>query len=167
MLSILALCVTLISPSATALKVGVVDLQQAIQATKKGKSAKSKLEKDFKKQKDGFDKEDQKFKKEVADFQKKSAVLSADARKKKEVELQRRRFAWQQKVQQAQLKINQEEAKLTAPILKGLRELVPSISKKSKVKFVFEKNSSGLLHAEEQVDLTKDLVAAFDKKFKK
>ncbi len=146
-----------------ALKIGTVDLQKALQESKKGKAAKSNLEKEFEARKKKIDAEQDSIRKESEDFQKKSMVLSEKARAEKGMQLQARMGAWQELVQKSQGEIQQKEVEMTKPIIEGLRELTNDLAKKKDVELVYEANA-GLLYAKDRVDLTPDLIKAYDEK---
>lgn len=157
----------LVSSAAMAnIKIGVVDLQKALQEVKAGKTAKASLEKEFQTKKGVLDKEQEEIRKLSEDFQKKSMALSQEARAQRGMELQKRMGQWQESVQKSQVDIQKREASLTKPILDGLRELIPELSKDKKVDLVLEVNTGGLLYAVERVDLTDELIKKFDSKKK-
>ena len=158
-----------------AVKVGVIDLQKALQEVKRGATAKSTLEKEFDAKKKQIEKEQTSIKKMSEDFQKKSMVMSEKARQEKGMEVQQKMQGFQELVQKSQMEIQQREGELTAPIIKDLREMVPELAKSKGLEMVFETNSVGgpsqalgsnLVYAQDKADLTPDLIAAFDKKFK-
>jgi outer membrane protein len=169
-------CVFVLSSQAIAqIKVGVVDMQKALQDVNRGKTAKSSLEKEFDRKKKEIEKEQADIKKMTDEFQKKAAVMSEKARQEKQIEIQTRMGNFQELVQRSQMEIQQREAELTMPIVKDLRDLVADIAKSKSLEMVFETNANGpaammgssLIYAKDKVDVTTDLVQAFDKKHKK
>jgi outer membrane protein len=147
----------------SAVKVGIVDMEKALQSVKKGKDAKARLEKKFNQKKAQFEKQKKEFDKAQEDFKKKSVVLSDKAKNEQMMELQQKFAELQQLNQQAQVEMQQEEVKETQPIVKGLTELMPTVGKEAKVDVVFEAKA-GLLYAADSVDITDQLVKAYDKK---
>lgn len=150
--------------SAHALKVGVVDLQRALQEVKAGKAAKLSLEKEFQEKKKKLDKEQDEIRKMIEDFQKKSMALSQEARAQRGMELQKRQGEWQESVQSSQADIQKREANLTRPILEGLRTMIESLAEDKKTELVLEVNTGGLLFAADKVDLTDELIKKYDAK---
>jgi len=169
-----ALGVLVSSASAADLKVGTVDLQKALTEVKKGKEAKSTLEKEFNEKKKKIEDEQNALKKAQEELEKaaKNVALSQSAREKKVADFQRRAQAFQELVQRSQGEMQQREVELTKPIVDGLRAIVPEVAKKKKMSLVFEGNSTGptgvssnpLLFAEEKTDLTEDVIKAYDAK---
>lgn len=164
LLSSFVASVTLSSTAAFADKIGVVNLQRALQECKRGKAAKAALEKEVEDKKKKIDGERSSIQKATEEFQKKSAVLSEKVKTEKGVELQGRMQAFQELVQKSQAELQGREQELTKPILESLKTLIGTIAKKDGVKAVFEESTSGLLFAEEKVDLTEKLIKAYDAK---
>jgi outer membrane protein len=157
------LALTAVSSQA-AIKVGVADLQKALQTVKKGKTAKTALEKEFQEKKKKIDAEQEAIRKMSEEFQKKSLVLSEKARSEKGMEIQQRIAAWQEMVQKAQGEMQGREGEMTRPILEGLRTISGELAKKKSFELMFEANSSGLLYAADRTDITEELIKAFDEK---
>lgn len=155
--------ITMLSLPAFALKVGVVDLEKALQSVKKGKDAKDKLEKKFKAKKVTFDKQKKDFETAQEEFKKKSLGLSEKAKNEQMLALQQKYAALQQLNQDAQVDMQQEEVKETQPIIKGLQDMIPEVSKDSGLELVFEAKA-GLLYATDKTDLTDKLINLYDKK---
>ena len=145
-------------------KVGLVDLQKALQEVKKGRSAKSSLEKEFQEKKKKIEAEQSAIKKDSDEFQKKSSLMAEKARVEKGTKIQQRMSAWQELVQKSQIDIQGREAELTRPILDGLRAMIPDLARKKKLDLVVEQNTGGLLYAVDKSDLTEELIRAYDEK---
>ncbi|MBP7844345.1 MAG: OmpH family outer membrane protein [Proteobacteria bacterium] len=153
-------------PLFAGVKIGTVDLQQALQESQSGKKAKEALEKEFNTRKSTIDKERTAFEKLQEDLQKSAALLSKEARGKKEAEMQQKAMNLQKMVQDSEMTMRQKEAEMTKPIIEGLRELLPDLSRKRGVDLVVEKNA-GLLYAVDISDMTEELIRLYDEKNKK
>jgi len=92
-------------------------------------------------------------------------VLSADARAAKEREYQQKVRAFQLFAKDAQEELQQEDAKATRNILEGLSKIVKEIGDKGGYTVIVEKNS--LLYASNGIDLTNQVIQAYDKLPKK
>lgn len=161
--SVLLGLLSLVSVQAFAFKVGVVDLQKALQDSKKGKAAKANLEKEFQAKKKEIDKQQESLRKMSEEFQKKSLVLSEKARAEKGMELQQKMGAWQELVQKSQSDIQAKEAEMTRPLIDGLRAQLNDLAKKKDVDVVYEANA-GMLYAKDRVEMTEELVKLYDEK---
>ena len=144
-------------------KIGYVDLQKAIQETNAGKKAKKDLEKEFNSKKDELQKKEADLKKMNEDFEKKKNVLSDDVRNKKQQELQQEMFKYRELVGQSQLNLQKREQELTKPILEKLQEVLDKVAKDAGYTMVLEKNEQSVLWAKKDVDLTDEVVKAFEK----
>jgi outer membrane protein len=149
---------------ATVIKLGVVDMQKAIQTSEKGKKAKAQLEKEFNAKKSELQKEETKLKKDSDEFSKQASVLSEEARNKKGMELQERIQKHQAAMMKAQNDIQQKEAELTSPIVTALRDIIKDLAKKKNYTVVLEKNENTVLYSLDKDDLTSEVVTAYNKK---
>jgi len=161
--SVVLAAMPLLSSNALAVKVGTVDLNKALQESKRGKNAKSNLDKEVEDKKKKITSEQDSIRKLSEEFQKKSLVMSEKARTEKGMEIQQRMGAWQELVQKSEGEIQERHAELTRPILDGLRGMIGELAKKKSLEVVHEVNS-GLLYAADRVDLTEELIKAYDEK---
>ena len=157
----------ILSVSAMAeVKIGVVNIQKIITSIKQGKSVMTTLEKSFKSKQKELKKEEEGIKKLQVDYQKQSLVLSDKAKLKKETELRNKIQALQKKTMDYQKDIQKQEAELKKPILEKLKPIIDEVSEKMKVAMTFEITSSPLVYAESKVDITDEVIKAYDKKNK-
>jgi outer membrane protein len=145
-------------------KIGYVDMQKAIQATKAGQKAKKDLETEFEKRKKTLQAKEADLKKEGEELEKKAMVLSEDVRTKKQKDFQTNMMEFQQTVQKNQQEIQQEERKLTEPILKKLQSVIEETAKKDAYTVILEKRENGVLWAQKELDITDQIVKAFEAK---
>lgn len=163
-LTILGMGISTASAATNAdVKIGVVDMQQAIQSVKEGKSARSKLEKEFNKKKKELQNEEAQIKKMHEEFQKKSLVMSEKARAEKQQEIQGRILKLQQKTMQSQQEIQQKEKDLTQPIITKLRKIIKDMAEKQGYSVVLEKNENTVLYFLDKDDLTTEVIKRFNK----
>ncbi|MCB0391249.1 MAG: OmpH family outer membrane protein [Bdellovibrionales bacterium] len=145
-------------------KFGYVDMQKAITLTSDGKSAKDKLEKEFKKKQAELKKMEEDLKKMSKDLEKKALVLSDDVKLKKQQELQEEMLKYREIVGKSQLEIQKKERELTLPIVTKLKEVIADIAKKEEYTMILEKSEQSVLWAKDDADLTEKVVKAFEKK---
>lgn len=145
-------------------KIGYVDMQKAIQSTKAGQKAKKNLEAEFEKRKKTLQSKEANLKKQGEELEKKAMVLSEDVRSKKQKEFQQNMMEFQQTVQKNQHEIQQEERKLTEPILKKLQAVIEDMAKKESYTVILEKRENGVLWAQKDLDITDQVVKAFEAK---
>ena len=144
-------------------KIGYVDMQKAIQTTKAGQKAKKDLEAEFEKRKKSLQSKEADLKKMGEELEKKAMVLSEDVRAKKQKEFQTSMMEFQQTVQKNQKEIQDQERKLTEPILKKLQAVIEGMAKKDNYTVILEKRENGVLWAQKELDITEQVVKAFEK----
>ena len=113
LVSVFAVSLAMAGASARAdVKIGLVDMQQALQTVDAGKKAKSQLEREFNSKKKELEAEKASIDKMGAEFQKQSMVMSDEARSKKQAELQERVMKFQELTARSQSEIQQKEQEL-------------------------------------------------------
>lgn len=145
------------------MKVGVVDMQKALQSVEAGKKAKAQLEKEFNAKKKELETEKTALEKAGAEFKKQSLVMNDEARAKKQNELQERYAKLQENMARSQGELQQKELELTQPILAKLRGVIAEIAKQKNLTMVLEKNENTVLFSQEKDDLTSDVIASYNK----
>ncbi|MGZ3772637.1 MAG: OmpH family outer membrane protein [Pseudobdellovibrionaceae bacterium] len=143
-------------------KVGVVDMQKAIQSTAVGKKAKGELEGEFNKKKKELEKKEADLKKMGEDLEKKKSVLSEDALAKKQAEFQEEMLKYRDVVGKSQVEIQKKERELTAPILEKMKKVIAKVAKDKGYTMVLE-NSQMVLYSTAESDLTDEVIKAFEK----
>jgi outer membrane protein len=165
MKSLVALITLVFSLNSFSMVIGKVDIQRVLLSVAQGKKVRDQLKAEFEKKKKVLDKEQQKIKKMQEDFQKQSLVMSDSAKVEKEKELQEAVMKLQQKSLGFQKEIQEMENKMKGPIIDRVREIVTSISKKTKVDVTFEASTAPVVYAKNEKDITDDVIKAYDKKF--
>lgn len=165
MKSLVALITLVFSLNSFSMIIGKVDIQRVLLSVSQGKKVRDQLKAEFEKKKKVLDKEQQKIKKMQEDFQKQSLVMSDSAKVEKEKQLQEAVMKLQQKSLGFQKEIQEMENKMKGPIIDRVREVVTTVSKKSKVDVTFEASTAPVVYAKNEKDLTDDVIKAYDKKF--
>ncbi len=157
------LLVLLMTFPALAEKVGYIDMQKVIQATKAGKKAKETLDGEFKKRKEGLDKKKADIEKMGMDLEKKKTVLSEEVLGKKQMELQEEMMKFQKVVAENQGEIQKKEKDLLEPILEKMRKVIENVAKEKGFSMVLEKQGQNVIFAQKEMDLSDDVIKAFEK----
>lgn len=144
-------------------KVGVVDMQKAIQTSSAGKKAKKEVEGDFEKKKKDLKKKEDDLKKRVEEFEKKQAVLSDKVRQEQQVDLQKDMMQFREEVSKSQVTIQQRERELTKPILEKLQKVILEIAKEKDFSIVLEKAEQSVMFAKTELDITDEVIKRADK----
>jgi outer membrane protein len=148
------------------LKIGVLDVKRAIESTKDGKNIEKQLKKELDKRQKQLNKLSGDIKKMGEDLQKKSAVLSDEARTKKQQEIQGEMVKYQKLVQESNVEMRKKEEKLIGPILKKMETIVDKLAKKEGFTMIFQKSESGpnaVIWAKKEIDITDKVIKAYGK----
>jgi outer membrane protein len=151
---------------ASEIKIGIVDMQRALQSVDAGKKAKSKLETEFNAKKKELQSEEAQIKKLGEEFKKKALVLNEEARAKKQAELQERFMKFQEMTQRAQMEIQQKEQELTGPLVVSLKTIISDVAKKKGMTVVLEKNENTVLFSLEKDEVTDEVIQIFNQQNK-
>ena len=155
-----------VANAAEDLKIGVVDMQRALQTVDAGKKAKAQLETEFNKKKQQLQSEEASLRKASEEFKKQSLVLNEEARTKKQAELQERFMKLQEMTGRAQSEIQQKEQELTAPLIVSIRAIIADLAKKKGMTMILEKNENTVLFSLEKDELTDEVVQIFNRQNK-
>lgn len=136
------------------IKVGSVDLVKALNESDAGKKAKTDLEFLIKTKQSSLEEKGKNIEKIKSEIEKQSSVLSADARKSKEEELERMIRDYQRLVTDSQNDVKKKEGEITGDILKELREIIAKIGDEEGYTVILEGGEGQILYAKKEIDLT-------------
>ena len=161
----LALTVTTAtSVCAQQVKIGYVDLQRALNESNAGKKAKErfkqqvdKLQTDLKKRKDELDT----LKNQL---DKKSAVMKDEERRNMELDYQRKLRDFERSYKDSQGELQMKDNELTAELLKELQVVIEGFGKSGDYTIILEQSNSSVLYGAPQIDLTDQIIEAYNKK---
>ncbi len=144
------------------MKIGIIDMQKAIQTSPAGKKAKGELEQAFNKKKKELQDQEATLKKDQEAFQKKQAALSESAKKDQQAKLQEKFMKYQDTLQKSQAEIQKKEQEMSQPIIVKIREKVSEIAKKKNLNLVLEKNENIVIYSQEKDDITEEVMKGLD-----
>lgn len=160
----LAILICSVAVTASA-KTVFVNMQYVLQNVKAGKNAKKILAKEFAKKKKILAKQEKILKKLGEDLEKKRSVLSDVVFLQKQKNLQEKILKYRSSVSKSQSDIQNRERKLTLPILKNVQTLMKVLAKKNKYSLVLERQ--GIVWANNDLDITPQVIKAYNKKHRK
>lgn len=143
---------------------GVVDMQQVILTVEEGKAARSALEGEIKGKETELLKRKEELDKMNKEWKEQAALLSEDARMKKQQEFQEKFLSLRNDEMEFQAGIKRKEQKATQQIAVKVAGVVDAIAKAKKLAGVFETNSAGLLYLENPMDLTQEVITEYGKR---
>jgi len=139
------------------IKIGSVDLIKALNESDSGKKAKTDLESLIKTKQAVLDEKGKSIEKMKSEIEKQSSVLSAEARKSKEDELEKVIRDYQRLVSDSQSEIKKREGEFTNEIIKELRAIIVKMGTEEGYTVILEGSDGQILYAKKEIDLT-DLV---------
>src|SRR5712675_808365 len=162
-LLVFAVAVAARSAYAQAMKIGYVDVQRAVQEVEEGKAARSRLQTELAQKRADLDKKRADLEKMKADYDKQAPVLSDDAKRQKQEQLQKAFVDAQTAAGQMQEELSGKEQEAMQSISKRLLQVVAEVSDKENFTFVLDK--SALLYAPAASDLTNEVVRRYNERF--
>jgi outer membrane protein len=150
-----------------AARVGYVDLQRILARSQAGVQAREQLEKDkvgMQKQLDGHKVELDKLRDEL---EKKGQLLSAEARRDKQDQLERKLRDAQRLAGDLEKELQKKEQTMGAKILRELEGIFTKVGKEKGFALILERRQAGVVYGAAEVDVTEDVIKAFDDETRK
>ncbi len=145
-------------------KIGVVDLQRALNESDAGKRAKAdfktrvdKLESQLRGQKEELDRLKE-------DLERKAAVMREEERRKLQTDFEHKRLDLKRKFEDSQAELQKKDSELTGEIIEGLQKVIRQIGESESYTLVLELSSSGVLYNSSSVDITEQVLTAYNGK---
>ncbi len=142
-------------------KVGVIDLQAAINESKAGNKAISRFRAEVKKAEVDLLKEKKAVERLKRDIDKKGPLLKLQERRNLEKEFQRRYKGFQRRMRDHQEEMQQRYGEITEEKIKEIREVVLKFGKKEKFTLIFEHGA--VLYYDQAVNITQTVIDLYDR----
>lgn len=146
--------------------IGYVDVRKVVMESKTGKRSRVEFEKMVKEKEGTLTKEEEKLKAMQQSFQKEQLLMTEDQKQAKQKAFQEKADAFQKMVKDAKQEIGKKDSEYTARTLSEIRDIVAALAKEMKLSIVLEASESGLLYAEDGMDLTPKVLERYDAKAK-
>jgi outer membrane protein len=146
-----AFTIALVAGAASAqnMKIGYVDVQRAVQEVEEGKAARSRLQTELQQKRADLEKKRGDLEKMKADYDKQAPVLSDDAKRQRQEQLQK--------------ELSGKEQEAMSSISKRLLQVVAEVSDRENFTFVLDK--AALLYAPAASDITNEVVRRYNERF--
>jgi outer membrane protein len=148
---------------AQGMKIGYVDVQRAVQEVEEGKAARSRLQAELQQKRADLDKKRADLEKMRADYDKQAPVLSDDAKRQRQEQLQKAFVDAQTAAGQMQEELSGKEQEAMQSISKRLVQVVAEVSDRENFTFVLDK--AALLYAPAASDITNEVVRRYNERF--
>jgi outer membrane protein len=153
------------APQAT--RLGYVDLQRILAKSQAGVQAREQLEKEkvgMQKQLDGQKVELDKLRDEL---EKKGQLLSADARRDKQDQLERKLRDAQRLAGDLEKELQKREQTMGTKILRELEGVFTKVGKEKGYAMILERRQAGVVYGATELDVTEEVIKAFDDETRK
>lgn len=154
-------CLAFATTAFAELKVGVINVEQIISTSTKGKQAKARIDQKMK----GIEAKLQKMQKDLEQFQKdlqkQSMALSKDAQAKKIEQYRSKVAAYEQLRRQSQDEFSQAQKTIVEPVISLLIKTTQEYASKNGYDLVLNAKTT-VLFATKKLDLTQDILKAFN-----
>jgi outer membrane protein len=147
-------------------KIGVVDLQRAINETEDGRQAKRRLKKLFDERQESLNQKQENLKAQKESLERQQEVLSEDALKKKVEKYQADLMELQNEYVQYQQELSQKEGELTQKILEKMQGILRRIGQTEGYTLIIEANEGGVVWVPSNLDLTDVLIQRYNQQAK-
>jgi outer membrane protein len=155
------------APAQSSAKVGIINIQGAILATKDGEKARESIRAKFESRLKDVDARNGEINKLREQFNKGANTMSAEAREKlsREIDDKQKRLQWDS--EDLQNEIQQEEQKLVNEIGQRMIQIIDEHAKANSYTLILDVSgqTSPVLWAANGIDLTNAIVELYDKKF--
>jgi outer membrane protein len=146
------------------LKIAIVDLDQAINATDQGKKARDELQRKQKEAESQLKPLYEKGKALAEEIQSKRFVLSEDALRQKQLDLAEIQSDLRAKGAELEGQFKVDYERLVGPLRQKLLDIVSEVGKEQGFTLVLERGTPGLIYSRETLDITDQVVERFNKR---
>jgi len=141
-------------------KIALVDLMVAFNESEVGKKAMAELDSFIKSKKSTIEEKGKVIERLKGELEKQGSVLSPDAKKAKEEEIERLMRDAQRHIQDAENEVNKKKDKIRETIIKDLQAIISKIGQEEGYTLILEKGIS--LFASKEIDITEKVVKRYN-----
>ena len=144
-------------------RIAFIDVQRVLARSAAGVAAREQLEKEragIQKEMDGRRQELEKLRDEI---EKKGPLLTADARREKQEQFDRKRRDAARAADDYQKELEKKEAALLQKVLQEMGGVIERVGKEKNYYMIVEKRNAGVLYAATDADLTDEVIRAYDR----
>lgn len=145
-------------------KIGIVDIEQALSSTDEGKAAREEISRKSREARAQLEPMMEQRKTLAEELQGKKYVLSDDALFQKQVQLAELENKIKSKIEELEGQLKIEQGKMLAPLQSKLQGIIESIGKEQGFTLILSRNNPYVMYSREALDITDMVVARFNKK---
>jgi outer membrane protein len=146
------------------IKIGVVDLDQAISSTEDGKAAREEMARKQREAEAQVAPLYEKYQALEEDLKAKKFVLSDESLFQKQLDLAELRNQIENKVKEIEGQLKVDKYRIQEPLLTKLRQIINETGREQGFTLILQRGASGLIYTREALDITDLIVAQYNKK---
>lgn len=146
------------------MKIGVVDLDQAIISTQDGKKAKEELERKQREAKTRIQPIIDEYKQLESELTSKKFVLSDDALYQKQLDLAEKRNKIDNDMKELEGQLQVDQQRLTGPLLNKMSDVVNALGREQGYTLIVRRGTPGILYTREALDITDQVIQRYNDK---
>jgi outer membrane protein len=145
-------------------KIGIVDIEQALVSTEEGKAAREEMSRKNREAQAQVEPMMEQRKALAEELQSKKYVLNDEATFQKQVQLAELENKIKSKMEELKGQLNIEQNKMMAPLMNKLGTIIEAIGKEQGFTLILARNNPYVMYSREALDITDLVVARFNKK---
>jgi outer membrane protein len=165
----LAAVVLLLAPAIRAaaeeaIKIGVVDIEQALVSTDEGKAAREEITRKNREARAQVEPMMEQRNQLAEELKTKKYVLNDDAQFQRQVQLAELENKIKSKIDELEGQLKIEQGKMLAPLQTKMQSIIEAIGKEQGFTLILARNNPYVMYSREAIDITDLVVARFNKK---
>lgn len=145
-------------------KIGVVDLDQAVTSTEEGKQARDEFERKKREAEAKLQPLIERAQEAAKEFEAKRFVLSDDKLREKQLDLVEMRNAIESKRREIQGQLEVDRERLVGPLREKLAAVVEEVGREEGFSLIIGRNAPGVMYTREALDITDVVIERFNKR---
>jgi outer membrane protein len=146
------------------IKIGVVDLDQAVTSTEEGKQARDEFERKKREAEAKLQPLIERAQAAAQEFEAKRFVLSDEKLREKQLDLVEMRNAIESKRREIQGQLEVDRERLVGPLREKLAAVVEEVGREEGFALIIGRNAPGVMYTREALDITDIVIERFNKK---
>ena len=146
------------------MKIGVVDLDQAVMATENGKTAREQLERKKREAEAELEPMVERYRGLADEYQKKRVVLAPEKLREMELDITELQSRIELKQKEVQNRLRVDLERLLGPIREKMVQVVEKIGRDEGFSLILMRATPGIMYSREALDITDKVIENFNKK---
>jgi outer membrane protein len=144
-------------------RIAYIDVQRVLARSAAGVAAREQLEREKATMQKEMESKKVELDKLRDEIEKKGALLTADARRDKQEQFERKRRDAARMADDFQKELEKKESGLLQRVLQDLSGIIDQLGKERGYYLIVEKRGAGVIYASQEADLTDEIIRAYDR----